>query len=192
MRRSAAGSPAWCRPARSAGRPGPPWAGLLHGARDRLLPVLASASWLERRSALVAAGFNRAEQELLTRGSRPRQRPGRSPRGGRRRARHRRSPAPCGVPRPAHAPVRPSVGAAPPYPRAAPATTPAPRSAHASRWSTKEESSVEHYCTRAEARAAIFAWIAWCNRSRLRSTTATCQPSSGNTSTPPAIRYHRP
>jgi salicylate hydroxylase len=34
--------------------------------RDRLLPVLAGASWLERRSALVTAGFNPAEQELLS------------------------------------------------------------------------------------------------------------------------------
>jgi 2-polyprenyl-6-methoxyphenol hydroxylase-like FAD-dependent oxidoreductase len=34
--------------------------------RDRLLPVLASASWLERRSAMVTAGFNPAEQALLS------------------------------------------------------------------------------------------------------------------------------
>ena len=36
--------------------------------RDRLLPLLASASWLQHRSALVTAGFNRAEQELLSLG----------------------------------------------------------------------------------------------------------------------------
>jgi 2-polyprenyl-6-methoxyphenol hydroxylase-like FAD-dependent oxidoreductase len=34
--------------------------------RDRLLPVLASASRLERRSAMVTAGFNPAEQALLS------------------------------------------------------------------------------------------------------------------------------
>jgi salicylate hydroxylase len=34
--------------------------------RDRLLPVLGSAGWLQRRSALVTAGFNPAEQELLS------------------------------------------------------------------------------------------------------------------------------
>jgi len=36
--------------------------------RDRLLPVLAGASWLQRRSALVTAGFNPTEQELLSLG----------------------------------------------------------------------------------------------------------------------------
>jgi 2-polyprenyl-6-methoxyphenol hydroxylase-like FAD-dependent oxidoreductase len=36
--------------------------------RDRLLPVLASVSWLQRRSALVTAGFNPTEQELLSLG----------------------------------------------------------------------------------------------------------------------------
>jgi 2-polyprenyl-6-methoxyphenol hydroxylase-like FAD-dependent oxidoreductase len=36
--------------------------------RDRLLPVLAGTSWLQRRSALVTAGFNPAEQELLSLG----------------------------------------------------------------------------------------------------------------------------
>jgi salicylate hydroxylase len=34
--------------------------------RDRLLPLLADAGWLQRRSALLTAGFNRAEQELLS------------------------------------------------------------------------------------------------------------------------------
>jgi 2-polyprenyl-6-methoxyphenol hydroxylase-like FAD-dependent oxidoreductase len=34
--------------------------------RDRLLPTLARAHWLERRSALLTAGFNPAEQELLS------------------------------------------------------------------------------------------------------------------------------
>jgi 2-polyprenyl-6-methoxyphenol hydroxylase-like FAD-dependent oxidoreductase len=34
--------------------------------RDRLLPMLADAGWLQRRSALVTAGFNPAEQELLS------------------------------------------------------------------------------------------------------------------------------
>ena len=38
------------------------------GLRDRLLPVLGSAGWLQRRSALVTAGFNPAEQELLSLG----------------------------------------------------------------------------------------------------------------------------
>lgn len=33
--------------------------------RDRLLPVLGSAGWLQRRAALLTAGFNPAEQELL-------------------------------------------------------------------------------------------------------------------------------
>jgi 2-polyprenyl-6-methoxyphenol hydroxylase-like FAD-dependent oxidoreductase len=36
--------------------------------RDRALPVLGSTNWLERRSALLAAGFNQAEQKLLSRG----------------------------------------------------------------------------------------------------------------------------
>jgi len=36
--------------------------------RDHLLPMLAGASWLQRRSALLTAGFNPAEQELLTLG----------------------------------------------------------------------------------------------------------------------------
>ena len=36
--------------------------------RDRLLPMLARTSWLERRSALLTAGFNPAEQELLSLG----------------------------------------------------------------------------------------------------------------------------
>src|SRR5215218_4058472 len=36
--------------------------------RDRLLPVLAGAGCLERRSALLTAGFNPAEQELLSLG----------------------------------------------------------------------------------------------------------------------------
>jgi 2-polyprenyl-6-methoxyphenol hydroxylase-like FAD-dependent oxidoreductase len=36
--------------------------------RDRLLPVLAGVSWLQRRSALVTAGFNPTEQELLSLG----------------------------------------------------------------------------------------------------------------------------
>ena len=36
--------------------------------RDRLLPVLAGAGRLQRRSALVTAGFNPAEQELLSLG----------------------------------------------------------------------------------------------------------------------------
>jgi salicylate hydroxylase len=45
----------------------------LHGAparwlRDRLLPMLAGADWLQRRSALLTAGFNPAEQELLSLG----------------------------------------------------------------------------------------------------------------------------
>jgi 2-polyprenyl-6-methoxyphenol hydroxylase-like FAD-dependent oxidoreductase len=34
--------------------------------RDRLLPMLAGASWLQRRSALLTAGFNQAEHELLS------------------------------------------------------------------------------------------------------------------------------
>src|SRR5829696_5398762 len=34
--------------------------------RDHLLPSLADASWLQRRSALLTAGFNPAEQELLS------------------------------------------------------------------------------------------------------------------------------
>jgi salicylate hydroxylase len=34
--------------------------------RDRLLPPLADAGWLQRRSALLTAGFNPAEQELLS------------------------------------------------------------------------------------------------------------------------------
>jgi 2-polyprenyl-6-methoxyphenol hydroxylase-like FAD-dependent oxidoreductase len=34
--------------------------------RDRLLPMLAGAGWLQRRSALLTAGFNPAEQELLS------------------------------------------------------------------------------------------------------------------------------
>jgi 6-hydroxynicotinate 3-monooxygenase len=34
--------------------------------RDHLLPVLADAGWLQRRSALLTAGFNAAEQELLS------------------------------------------------------------------------------------------------------------------------------
>jgi 2-polyprenyl-6-methoxyphenol hydroxylase-like FAD-dependent oxidoreductase len=34
--------------------------------RDHLLPLLASPSWLQRRSALLTAGFNPAEQELLS------------------------------------------------------------------------------------------------------------------------------
>ncbi len=36
--------------------------------RDRLLPMLGSAGWLERRAALVTAGFNRAEREWLSLG----------------------------------------------------------------------------------------------------------------------------
>jgi salicylate hydroxylase len=36
--------------------------------RDRLLPMLADAGWLQRRSALLTAGFNPAEQELLSLG----------------------------------------------------------------------------------------------------------------------------
>ena len=36
--------------------------------RDRVLPTLARASWLERRSALLTAGFNPAEQQLLSLG----------------------------------------------------------------------------------------------------------------------------
>jgi salicylate hydroxylase len=36
--------------------------------RDRLLPLLAGAGWLQRRSALLTAGFNPAEQELLSLG----------------------------------------------------------------------------------------------------------------------------
>jgi 2-polyprenyl-6-methoxyphenol hydroxylase-like FAD-dependent oxidoreductase len=36
--------------------------------RDRLLSVLGSAGWLQRRSALLTAGFNPAEQELLSLG----------------------------------------------------------------------------------------------------------------------------
>jgi 2-polyprenyl-6-methoxyphenol hydroxylase-like FAD-dependent oxidoreductase len=36
--------------------------------RDRLLPMLAGAGWLQRRSALLTAGFNPAEQELLSLG----------------------------------------------------------------------------------------------------------------------------
>ena len=36
--------------------------------RDHLLPMLAAAGWLERRSALLTAGLNRAEQELLSLG----------------------------------------------------------------------------------------------------------------------------
>lgn len=34
--------------------------------RDHLLPMLAGAGWLQRRSALLTAGFNPAEQELLS------------------------------------------------------------------------------------------------------------------------------
>jgi 2-polyprenyl-6-methoxyphenol hydroxylase-like FAD-dependent oxidoreductase len=34
--------------------------------RDHLLPLLADAGWLQRRSALLTAGFNPAEQELLS------------------------------------------------------------------------------------------------------------------------------
>jgi 2-polyprenyl-6-methoxyphenol hydroxylase-like FAD-dependent oxidoreductase len=36
--------------------------------RDCLLPMLASANWLQRRSALLTAGFNPAEQEFLALG----------------------------------------------------------------------------------------------------------------------------
>jgi 2-polyprenyl-6-methoxyphenol hydroxylase-like FAD-dependent oxidoreductase len=36
--------------------------------RDRLLPVLETTSWLDRRSALMTAGFNPAEQEWLSLG----------------------------------------------------------------------------------------------------------------------------
>ena len=36
--------------------------------RDHLLPMLAAAGWLQRRSALLTAGLNRAEQELLSLG----------------------------------------------------------------------------------------------------------------------------
>jgi 2-polyprenyl-6-methoxyphenol hydroxylase-like FAD-dependent oxidoreductase len=36
--------------------------------RDCLLPMLATAGWLQRRSALLTAGFNPAEQELLALG----------------------------------------------------------------------------------------------------------------------------
>jgi 2-polyprenyl-6-methoxyphenol hydroxylase-like FAD-dependent oxidoreductase len=36
--------------------------------RDRLLPLLADAGWLQRRSALLTAGFNPSEQELLSLG----------------------------------------------------------------------------------------------------------------------------
>jgi 2-polyprenyl-6-methoxyphenol hydroxylase-like FAD-dependent oxidoreductase len=36
--------------------------------RDGLLPMLADAGWLQRRSALLTAGFNPAEQELLSLG----------------------------------------------------------------------------------------------------------------------------
>jgi salicylate hydroxylase len=36
--------------------------------RDRLLPLLASPSWLQRRSALLTAGYNPAEQDLLSLG----------------------------------------------------------------------------------------------------------------------------
>jgi salicylate hydroxylase len=36
--------------------------------RDRVLPTLTRVSWLERRSALLTAGFNTAEQELLSLG----------------------------------------------------------------------------------------------------------------------------
>jgi salicylate hydroxylase len=38
------------------------------GLRDRPLPLLASPSWLQRRSALLTAGYNPAEQELLSLG----------------------------------------------------------------------------------------------------------------------------
>jgi putative transposase len=59
--------------------------------------------------------------------------------------------------------------------------------------SLKVELVHRHHCrSRAEARAAIFRWIAWCNRSRLHSPTATCHPSRGNSSTPLSARYHRP
>jgi 2-polyprenyl-6-methoxyphenol hydroxylase-like FAD-dependent oxidoreductase len=34
--------------------------------RDHLLPMLAATGWLQRRSALLTAGFNPAEQELLS------------------------------------------------------------------------------------------------------------------------------
>jgi 2-polyprenyl-6-methoxyphenol hydroxylase-like FAD-dependent oxidoreductase len=37
-------------------------------SRDRLVPLLASARWLQRRSALLTAGYNPAEQELLSPG----------------------------------------------------------------------------------------------------------------------------
>jgi salicylate hydroxylase len=36
--------------------------------RDRLLPVLAGTGWIQRRSAMVTAGYNRAEKELLSLG----------------------------------------------------------------------------------------------------------------------------
>src|SRR5215207_989818 len=36
--------------------------------RDRLLPVFAGTGWIQRRSAMVTAGYNRAEQELLSLG----------------------------------------------------------------------------------------------------------------------------
>ncbi|HSI94313.1 MAG TPA: NAD(P)/FAD-dependent oxidoreductase [Jiangellaceae bacterium] len=36
--------------------------------RDRLLPVLAGTGWIQWRSAMVTAGYNRAEQELLSLG----------------------------------------------------------------------------------------------------------------------------
>jgi salicylate hydroxylase len=34
--------------------------------RDHVLPMLAATGWLQRRSALLTAGFSRAEQELLS------------------------------------------------------------------------------------------------------------------------------
>jgi hypothetical protein len=66
VRRSAAGLLAWCRP--SSRRQGDlATLGWAHARwlRDHLLPTLARASWLERQSALLTAGFNPAEQELL-------------------------------------------------------------------------------------------------------------------------------
>ena len=49
-----------------------------------------------------------------------------------------------------------------------------------------------HYRTRTQARTAIFAWIAWYNRSRLHATRSYLPPIEWNTSTPPSTGYHRP
>jgi hypothetical protein len=49
-----------------------------------------------------------------------------------------------------------------------------------------------HYRTHAQARAAVFRWIAWYNRSGCTPPVAICHPSSGNSSTPPSTRHHQP